>query len=238
MQTQPPSKARYFGMTVTQIVALACLGLVTIGLMGFAGWTVLGSSFPGGLFPTRDVLPTWTPLPTWTLLPTRTPLGPSPTPTVVDYKSLIPEGWVQFTSGKAEMWMPGNFERADPGTNLLLAKDKNAGQGFITNILLGMKDVPGYELDDYIREEVTYFPAYTSIIDMTLLEKKKLSIGSYEARRLKVETIILGIPVEAAMYVVKDGSKFWMITCSTYFEEYYDRLPTFDNVARTFRINP
>jgi hypothetical protein len=238
MKNQPLSKARYLGMTITQVIVLACFGLVTLGVVGFGAWTVLRSSFPGGLFPTREILPTWTPLPTRTLYPTRTPAGPSPTPTEVDYQSLIPEGWVQFTNGKVEIWMPNNFEKADPGTYLISAKDSSTDQNFQTNILVGMNVAPSLDMDVYIRENVKYFPTYNSLVDMTLLEKKKFSIGAYEAMRLKIETIILKLPVEAAMYLVKEGDKFWIITCSTYYEDYHDWLPTFDKIARTFRVNP
>ena len=238
MQNRLSSKTRYFGMSITQVIVLACFGLVTMGVVGFGAWTVLRSSFPRGLFPTQEVLPTWTHLPTRTLYPTRTPAGPSPTPTEVDYKSLIPEGWVQFTSGKVEIWMPDNFEKADPGAYLIYAKDKNADQNFQTNILLGTDIASSLDMDVYIRENVRYFPTYNSLVDMTLLEKKRFSIGSYETMRLKIETIILGMPVEAAMYIVKEGDKFWIITCSTYFGNYRAWLPIFDNIARTFRLNP
>lgn len=57
MKNQPLSNARYLGMTITQVIVLACFGLVTMGVVGFGAWTVLRSSFPGGLFPTREILP-------------------------------------------------------------------------------------------------------------------------------------------------------------------------------------
>jgi len=233
---QSSSKKRYFGLTVNQVVILCLFGLATVVVVGVGGWWILGMAFPANALPTETIPPTFTPLPSWTPGPTRTRV-PSPTATGADYQSSIPQGWVQFTSGKVELWMPPNFVKADPGKDLILAKDKNAAQNFTTNVLLGVDPLP-VPLDEYISESVKYFPGMSSIIDMTLLEKRVFTIGDYEVRRLRVETIVSTIPVEAAMYLVKDNDKVWMITCSTYFDEYYDWLPTFDKIARTFRINP
>jgi hypothetical protein len=242
-ENRPPKKTgpkrRYFGITVNQWAVLAVLGLLILVILGFAGWTVFQMTLSGDLFPTQVVLPTSTPVPTETLLPTHTPRLPTPTATELSYEALIPQGWVQWNVGKTKFWTPSNLVRTDPGKNLLKVIDLDqTTTPFQTNIILSKDSVPAVDMDTYVSENLKSLPGYSKTIEITFLERKKMDLGPYETVRLKIETILSGLPAEAAVYIFKDGDNFWLLTCTTDYSTYYTWLPKFDQVARTFRTTP
>jgi hypothetical protein len=73
--------------------------------------------------------------------------------------------------------------------------------------------------------------------DTTFLEKKKFAVGSYEAQRVKLQTIITNISVGEAVYFIKDGGNIWMLAGICRYEDFHTWLPIFDKIAHTFRIN-
>jgi hypothetical protein len=237
MQNLPRSKKRYLGMTVVQVFVLTCLGLTTIGVIGLTGWMVMRNNPPAAPLPTQISLqdqetamslPSRTPFPTYTL--------PVPTPTFAPttYESLIPEGWKQYKYAKVELWMPANFVKKSSSGDLVYAENKNVnGNGFIVSIGLTKDTTALTDLDDYIQEGLQKISSET-----TFLEKKKIQIGTYEAARVKMEVIISSVPAGVAVYFIQDGGTIWTLTCISHYDEFRDWVPIFDQIARTFRINP
>jgi hypothetical protein len=233
MQTR---KRRYWGMTGTQLIILGCLGLTALGAMGFMGWVILGNSplqnIPAAQ-PNSGPLQTFTPQPTLTLRPTRTPILPTFTFTPTTYESLIPEGWNQYKYNKVEVWIPQDFVKDPSGKALINVIDGNpTNNGFKSFINLIREDGISGDLETYVTDSLGHFS-----VETTFLERKSFPISSYEAIRVKLQVIILGINAEEAVYLVKDSSTVWILTCATYYDEFRDRLPTFDQIARTFRID-
>ncbi|MBN2387912.1 MAG: hypothetical protein JXB85_12915 [Anaerolineales bacterium] len=122
MQYPSQPVRRYFGLTLIQLVILACMGLFSIGLVVGMGWFVLGDSVqPGVELPTLAQLPTSMPpaapeAPTATLEETEPPvptITPTATETPIPYRSLIPAGWNQFLGGAVEIWLPPSFVGGD-----------------------------------------------------------------------------------------------------------------------------
>jgi hypothetical protein len=241
MEDKPRSNVRYFGMTKTQLTILVVFGLIILGLLGGLAWVISGVGL-SNLIPVSPVSTdpaTVVPLPTFTLRNTSTPPEPTPTDTPVSYESLIPEGWIQFKVGKAEMWMPATFVKAAPGEDLLAAVEKSTLKKDIpTKITLWKESVPGMDLDTYVNENLKNFPNFSLYLDTTILEKKKFPVDPFEGKRVKVEYIAMGVQAEFAYYILKDGSTFWVITCGTYLSEFPEWQPIFDKVVHTFRVNP
>ena len=129
--------------------------------------------------------------------------------------------------------MPADFEKKDSKDDLIYVENKNeSGNGIKVSVSLS-KDTPTVaNLDDYIRDGLKHFTPET-----TFLEKKKFEIGSYEAVRLKVQAIVMNIPMGEAVYFIKDGGDIWIISGLSRYDEFGKWLKTFDQIAHTFRIN-
>jgi hypothetical protein len=224
-------KRKYLGLTVMQLIVLACLGLTTFGVIGIAARIILGKSMP---LDTIAVQPTSMPISTRTPLSTRTPIPPTPTFTATTYESLIPNGWIQQKYENVEFWVPVDFEK-DPSSEDLVG---------LANKIPGTKSIPASvslsneigiktDLDTFVQEGVKQFTR-----DVTYLESKKFEIGIYEVKRLKLEVIVSNIPLENVLYFIKDGDTVWIISGFSHLEDFHDWLPIFDQIARTFRITP
>ena len=229
-------RRRYLGMTCGQIIVLAFLGLGALGGIGYAVKLILGNEIPLGVAPVPPSLEepaTLLPISTDTPFPNYTPVPPMPTFTVTTYASLIPQDWNQFKYDKVEMWMPADFVKKTLKDTLVYAENKNAsGNGSVVSVGL-TKDTPTVtDLDDYIREGVKQFTP-----DTTFLEKKKFEIGSYEAVRVKMQVIMLNVPMGEAFYFIQDGGTIWILTGLSHYDEFSNWLKTFDQIARNFRIN-
>ncbi|HVM71868.1 MAG TPA: hypothetical protein VMT91_08920 [Anaerolineales bacterium] len=227
---------RYLGMTCGQIIVLVCLGLVALGGIGFV-IKLMGNEMAGSTVPAQPSLvepATLAPVPTETPLPSSTPVIPTLTFTATTYKSLIPDGWIQNKYNKVEVWTPADFSKKTSKTFLLYWENKNASANNIT-VSIGLnKDTPTVaDLDDYIQAGLKQFTPET-----TFLEKKPFSIGTYEAKRVKLQVIISNITAGEAIYFIKDGGTIWTIEALSTYDEFHDWLLTFDKIARTFRINP
>ncbi len=241
MNDRPQNRKRYWGMTMNQVVMLGAFGVLTFGLLAGMGWMIWNASQsgPAALSPVSVVPPTTDLLPQPSMTEAFIPQIPSPTATSPSYESLIPEGWIQITSGKAEFWVPASFMKQDPGEDLLsLVEKSTVNQDVKTEISLSKESVPGMDLDTYVDENLDNFPDFSLYMNTTILEKKDFKDEAYEIKRIRVEYILLNVPVEHAYYIVKDGDTFWAITCATYLKDFMTWLSDFDKVARTFRVNP
>ena len=228
---------RILGMTVAQLIVVGCLGLTTLGLMGFAASTILGGTLllSAPMVQVNQVnqisSAPQVSLETWTPLPSRTPEPPTPTFTATTYASLIPEGWVQHKYSNLEFWAPAELEKNPSSTDPVNLLSKKVGPtGYPVNLAL-TKDSTTGDLDSFIKQGLTTFNR-----DAIYLERKKFEIGSYEAIRLKVEVILGDLPVEEVLYFIKDGETVWILTMGTHINDFHDWLPVFDQIARTFRI--
>ena len=230
------NQQRYLGMTVTQLIVLACLGLATIGIMGFAAIMILGkmTSLDGITNPpTQENQAVFSPLPTRTPFSSPTPILPSLTFTATTYESLIPGEWKQAKYEKVELWMPAEFVQKSDGGYLLYAENGNEnGNGFIVSVNLTNEKTTLSNLDDFVQEGLTQFTP-----QMTFLEKKNFQIGTYEALRLKVQMIFNSVPMGEAIYFIKDGDTVWILSGLSHYDEFRNWILIFDKIARTFRIN-
>ena len=135
--------------------------------------------------------------------------------------------------------MPATFVKEAPGEDLLAAVEKGTLKKDVqTKITLWKESAPGKDLDTYVDENLKDLPDYSMFLDTTILEKRKFQVEPFEGKRVKVEYIAMGVPVEFAYYILKDGNTFWLITCGTYLSEFPEWLPIFDKVVRTFRVLP
>jgi len=228
---------RNIGFTTKRVNILACLCVLALIGISCSTEQIPGLEIPTGgsqVQATQEEPATLPPEMTDTPLPTNTPELPTATFTATTYESLIPNGWNQYIYEKVEMWMPADFVKKSLKDALVYAENKNdSGNGFHVSVDL-TKDTPTVtDLDDYIRDGLKHFTPET-----TFLEKKSFEIGSYEVERLKMQAIIMNVPMGEAIYFIKDGGTIWIITGLSHYDEFSKWLRTFDQIAHTFRINP
>lgn len=260
------TNGRLLGMTVPQIIILACLACVACGSVGTSFSLVSGMLSGQGEWTFEPVVPTGTPAPTGTPLPTPT-LTVVPSPTAIPYESLIPVSWVQSTDASLgyEIWFPPEFVPEEPRAKLeqVIQTYREAGDEssasameaeleqsleayavwvfdrvpspllFQSNISLTHQPLESGSLPGHVEAEIADLPG-----TMILMERKSMTINAYEAERLWIESKFGSTPVGQAVYFIRVQETVWMVTCSTHFNEFYTRLPAFDQVAGSFRIVP
>jgi len=246
---------RYFGMTVIQLAVLGCLVFAALGtVLGggiFITTSMRGSGNSADLPPTPEL--TATPSPTETLTPT-------PTITPVPYEELIPSGWNQHITSDIEIWLPLQFktvnienERKDridyyrklghdeiardfeenPSAYMFWFKGtESSTTPYIANITIEFETMTAENLDAYLDGE---YPDGTSMT-FRVANRKEFQVGEYEARRVLLESSLSDIYIGVAQYAIYDGTRVFLINCSSHFNEFYTLLPEFDKAARTFRL--
>ena len=242
---------RYIGMTVTQLMILACLVLGLCGTL-VGGYGLLNTLVAVKYNPTMPVLtegPTVTPV---TPMPTLTPL-PSATPSPIPYEATIPEGWKQFTAPTApgmEMWFPPIYEVYNPSSKLDVVKTYLIRQDDYQRILtlvdttkspyllyttfeIGNEPMRAANLDDTI--DIIF-----SVLmrDAQLMERDQFEIGNYPARKLVFNSNTNGVNAAYVIYPVQIGATAWYLSFATPYNEVYSRVPVFDQIAHTFRVKP
>lgn len=228
----------YFGMTPTQIGILAGLAGIACLLFGLAGWFVFRGN--SNLFASA---PQKTPIPQSTLTPFVMPtLMLTETPTPVPYEMLIPEGWVQFTTGLVEIWLPAEFKQADPGifpeiTDLAMpelfmreaASDTSLYQMLVT---ISYEPLTAVSLDAYLDAEVAKLPSTVRVA-----ERRKAFVNSTEVVRFVFETRTDNqIDANDMAYVFLDGSTVWYVEYVAQINEFYEKLSMFEQSVKTFRF--
>jgi len=228
---------RYLGMGWMQANILACLGLLALVGISCSASQISDLVNPAAVATVQPILvepATELPLVTDTPSPSDTPELPTPTFTATTYESMIPEGWNQYTYDRVELWMPADFVKTSSESDLIYAENKNnSGNGFYVSVSLTKETPTVTELDDFIREGLKHFTP-----DTTYLEKKRFEIGGYEAQRLKLQVIMINIPMGEVIYFIKDGGNIWILSGISHYDEFGKWLPTFDQIAHTFRVNP
>jgi len=194
--------------------------------------------------------------PTATRVTTNTPM-PKSTPTPIT-------GWNKFESSGIEIWLPESYEGGDlendteviinrmkalgpefeqmannieknPSMVKLIAVDTNIGDtGFVTNINIGREQILStMTFDMYMETMKKQLPSFWTIID-----EKKVQLDQHEALRLVSRLDISGEVMKQLQYLVKNNNTLWIITSTTTLEEFDERLPIFEQVVGTVKIQP
>jgi hypothetical protein len=255
---------RYFGMTVLQLSILGCLACVVLGSVGASFKFISGMLGNQGERTLETVVETSTSAAMATPLPRPTP-SMTAAPTPIPYEALVPPGWKQYrdqTKGY-EIWLPPEFEAREPRAQLeeIIRKYEEIGDTetaqyqrsifeqsleryvlwtidsipsplqYQTTILLARDPLTAESLTKYI-DEIVQNPSGS----LALLERKPNPFGSLEAERLWFEGKEATTNFGEAYYVIRVGDTVWSIACATHINEFYIRLPVFDQVASTFRM--
>ncbi len=241
---------RYLGMTVTQFIILACLGLGLCGTL-VGGYSILNVlvAYYAPAMPVLTEGPSPTPV---TPMPTLTPL-PSPTPTPLPYEALIPAGWKQFTSPDApgmEVWLPPSYVLLKSTSKLesvevysiedqefhevLSVVDMTKSPYLLyTTFSVGTQPLRAADLDEMIDG------VFSSLMrEARLMERDEFAIGTYPARKLVFDISGNGVNAGLVIYPVQIGTTVWYLGFATPFNELYARIPAFDQAAHTFRVKP
>jgi hypothetical protein len=254
---------RILGMTLTQLVILACMGCALISLFGGGAWMIangMGVTFSS--WPTPVITSTHTPYLTLTpsLTFTITP-RPSRTPTLtpVPYKAYVPADWKQYDDGRVEIWLPETFAIVGDSDALqqeIVNQYKTIGLEELTTqrekemrsfeLLfrhgppLGSHYIPLVFVKEYGRNgrTLTQFVDQTiQALDITstLVERGPFEFYQAEGERVVIQTNFSNAYVNFVYYLRMDGDTIWEIGCDAYLIDSYTFQPTFDSIARTFR---
>ena len=253
---------RILGMTVAQLLILACMGLALCGTLGTGVWMLSSAYGVAIAWPTRVVPPTALIIPTSTSIPTVT-LTPeptlTPTATPVPYEGYVPAGWKQYRTGKAEIWLPDTFAIiGDPdavqqeiaptykaiGLQELL--DQRAKEQHSYELLfrhgppIGSHYVPFVSVKEYGRNGRSLDQFADQLIQnlgitSTVVERSPFEFYQTEGERLVIQTNYSNAYVNFYHYLVVDGNTVWEIVCDVFLIDSYTFEPTFDDITRTFR---
>lgn len=228
----------YFGMTPTQIGILAALVGIVCLLFGLTGWLVLRgrfNPFAAGVQNTPISQSTPTPFVMPTLLPTGTP-------TSVPYELLVPEGWAQFETGLVEIWLPAEFKQGDPSSfrdsadlatpELFMREADSTSSLYQMLVMVSYEPLTADSLDTYLDSEITKLPSAIRVA-----ERRKVFVNSTEVVRFVFEIRSdNNIEINDMAYVFLDGSTVWYVEYVAQINEFYERLSTFEQSVKTFRI--
>ncbi len=124
--------------------------------------------------------------------------------------------------------------KANPNAVALLAFDpQSARSGFMTNVNITTEKVPsGTTIEQYLDAAVKQLGTQYQVV-----ERKVVSVGSYQAGRILAESIVEGKPIKQLFYLIKNGDTFWLVTYSTAKSEFDQRLPNFEKSISTFALS-
>src|SRR5215210_172383 len=156
---------KYFGMTRTQLGILGGLAATACLLFGLAGWFALrGSSNRLHDAPQSPPVPQSTPTP-WTI----PSLAPTGTTTPISYETLVPNNWVQFKTGLIEIWLPAEFQPADPQLfnnsshtaigELILTDSREDSSPYQTLVVISYEPLTMDTLDAFLDAEAARIPS-------------------------------------------------------------------------------
>ncbi len=251
---------RIMGMTVLQLVIVIGMGCAACGVLGAGVWYVAGSPVPAlpvvSTHPATSTV-TLTPSPTFTPLPTST-ITLTPTPTALPYKALIPQDWSQYKNNNVEIWLPQDFvfvpdqsqyntdlvkslralgandladqlENNPPTYELLFTRPADQTV-YMTTVSLQKIPLNGADLDTFAdKSNAALSPAFM------VLERKPFSFYGSEGLRIVVQANFNSNYVGFVTYLRQDGDSVWEVACDANLNDFYDLLPTFDQMAHTFR---
>lgn len=172
---------RYYGMTVSQIGILGGM-VAALCILGVIFLFILMLPPPQAQQPVRTVLP-----PTLSLTSTpqfQAPPSLTPTPTLagpVVVTSVPPEGWVEFQTRGAALWLPANFVGGDLVSNRSETYAKLVRLGNLyKNTASAVKDAgPAYVLwmvDKAIRSQTDMIP---TVNVQRIIQTEDVSLDDY-----------------------------------------------------------
>ncbi len=172
-------------------------------------------------------------------------------------------GWEKFEGRGIELWLPESFDGGDPTSEdlemiieglrslgpdfdqmaqmveqnrsvfVIWAFDSELGDsGILTNAIVGTERVPtALKMDTYLDAVTKQLPAQFRV------DKREIvKLGEYEAGRLVIDFTMSGAHAKQLMYTIKDSGTMWSVNYTTGAEEMDQRLPTFEQSIRTFKI--
>jgi len=230
------AKKKYFGMTVTQLGILGGLAGLIFLLFCIFGWLIISR----GRRAPQAAPSTLIPLPTATLMlpPTSTAtVGPTPIP----YETLIPEGWVQFSSSLFEIWLPPGYKPAS-ADNLVTG----LGNTPVVALMLRGKYTPKSPNDIYVT--IAYEPMTGESFDQFLSERLT-QLGPIVSDRSHVDLNTIpavrlmftgrkgnNTDINELTYAILDGTTVWYVQYTAELTEFYNSLTNFEASAKTFRM--
>ena len=223
---------------------------------------LLGIALGCGLTPEPTATPTAIPAPTAT--PTAT-LEPTTAPAVASGPTATPiPGWKKFEARGIEIWLPGSYEGGDPSQDLdviverlralgpdfaqtaqaieqnpsafvLWAFDSHVGDsGLLTSVTVGTERIPSaITIEVYLDMLAKQLPSQFRVVEQGIVP-----LDYYQAGRALIEFSIKGVNGKQVMYVIKEGNTIWAVNYTTSADEFDQKLPTFEQSARTFRMRP
>jgi hypothetical protein len=184
-----------------------------------------------------------------------------PTSIPVVTNTAIP-GWEKFESAGIELWMPASFEggnlaedldmiaeklkglgsefdsiaqniQNNPGMFVIWAFDSKVGpSGALTTVAVTTEKVlSAIPLDTYLDAAIQQLPS-----QFTVVERDIVKVGEHDAGRLVLEMAINNVMVKEVLYAMKDSNNMWVITCGTSGAEFDTRLPVFEQIVQTFKV--
>lgn len=246
---------RILGMTVPQLLILGGL-LLCICCTVYGGYWALNwmaaSAYKIPNLPGLNGTPA-TPRPT--AVPSATPIPSiTPSPTPITYESLVPGDWHTYTSVSdpgLEIWFPPSYvlqseeEHAKsipilPGADkealrtILLLKDTTLSPYMIfTTFEMKARPLLANDLEKTIDADFRTLMRSARLLERDVFEFK---VGDAPARRLMFDINVGGVNAGLVIYPVLVGNDVWYLGFATAFNELYDRLPLFDQIAQTFRV--
>ena len=230
-------KAKYFGMTVTQIAILAGLAVLALLLFCVVGGLLLSRA--RGLSASQAA--TITPLPTVTMVVTPT-LVPTPVATALPYEALIPAGWVQYRTALYEIWMPTGYKTTKT-TDMLVT-----GLGGSPIVDMSLQGATSAKAPNKIYMTVSYEPMTTATFDefitarltglgLSPSERTKVTLNTVPAVRM----VFSGrkgnnTDINELTYVILDGTTVWYVQYTAEITDFYNLLANFESSVKTFRV--
>ncbi len=187
---------------------------------------------------------------------------PEPTATTQPSTAQMP-GWKKFEVSGAEIWLPESYEGGDlrenldlivealrnlgpdfepmaqaieqnPSLYVLWAFDMEVGpSGFLTNVTITNERVLSVvTVDTYLDIGLSQFPPQFEIVSRDII-----MLGDYQAGRVLIDFELYGVVARQLLYVVKDGTMMWNIAFATGADEYWERLPDFEQSMLSFKTH-
>lgn len=249
-----------FGMTGTQLVVLAFLSLVAIGII-YGGFIFISSaSQQAGFSVLPQSEPDEAPLASGEVTPDLTEITSlSLTATLEPDQVQVPPDWKQYENSRIEVRIPPQFNSLNTETQRQERIDFLRGQGagflaaqlenevfeyrywfnfsqpdtvpFVTSVSVKADFLPTATLAEYVDQSYV-----ESLQDLQLLDRQVYPIQGLEAERLLMFSNLNGVSLGVAEYVITDGINLWILSCWSDYNEFSAWLPEFDRIARSFRL--
>jgi hypothetical protein len=214
---------------------------------------------------TAPLQATEVPIPADTATIAQTPTEAStPTITPIPRESLIPLGWVKLASGNVEIWLPPTYVGGDllgnraatiqtlnalgPYYGDAVAFAQNATADYLiygvntaasqymvlADMSVSFEPQPVADLEGYVANVRAALPA-----EIVVMETRRFTPPWGTAGiRWTLQSGQGGDQAMHALYFILNGDTVWWLQYTSYINDFYTLLPTFEQSARTFWIAP